>query len=821
MKKTAPPIDIIFEVLNYGAKNGVMHLNTANRKLTGNTLLLDRGKEKEVINFGSCSYLGLEFDERLRQGAKDAIDNYGTQFSSSRAYMSPVYYQELESLFDRIFDAHTVVTPTSTLGHIGVIPVLVNDKDAIILDHQVHNSVHTAVNLVKTKGVHTELIRHNRMDLLEERIKVLRQKHSKIWYMADGVYSMYGDVTPIHEVYELMNKYPELHYYVDDAHGMSCFGKYGRGYALGQKPIHERMVLITSLAKAFATGGGVAVFPTKEMAYKVRTCGSSLVTSGPMQPAGLGAAIASAKIHLSEEIGDLQEQLNENIRFTNLAVKKYGLPLVAESITPIFFVGVSLPKIGYSIISRMIEDGYYVNAGIFPGVPIKNTGIRFTITKLHTFQQIESMVTALAHHHAEVLKEENFPISKIYQAFKMKEPVDKLLEEVIAIDENKSGLEIQHTTSINEIDKKEWNSLLANRGSFDWDGLNFLERSFTGSEKPENNWEFDYIIIRDKTSKPILATFLTTALWKDDMLAPGGVSVQVEAKRKALNDPYYLTSKLVAMGSLLTEGDHLYIDRSSDLWKAAMNMLLEKMAQLQEKNQATGTLLRDLKQGDEEMDNFLMDNGYFKVGMPATHVIDTFNWSNKEEFVATLSTRSRRHIRRDVMDYADKYEVEIMQRATQSEIEHLYSLYMNVKSKSLLLNTFQLPYTLFENMISDPNWEVMTLSLKPEFDKREERKPVAVVFCYASEEKYNPMIVGIDYDFQEEYKCYKQVVYRVIERARMLGKKAINLGLSASTEKQKYGAKVIDIVAYMQAKDNYSLEVVSSINVVEETANSL
>jgi len=814
MKKTTPSVDIVFEVLNYGAKNDVMHLNTLNTKLNGNKLYLDKAS-KEVINFGSCSYLGLEFDERLRQGAINAINNYGTQFSSSRAYVSISYYEELEALFNQIFDAYSVVTPTSTLGHIGTIPVLIDDKDAIILDHQVHNSVHTAVNLVKAKGVYTELIRHNRIDILEDRIKELRQKYNKIWYMADGVYSMYGDVTPINEVYELMNKYPELYYYVDDAHGMSCFGKHGRGYALGQKPIHERMVLITSLAKAFATGGGVAVFPTKEMAHRVRTCGSSLVTSGPMQPSGLGAAVASAKIHLSNELGKMQDQLNENIKYTNLAIKKYGLPLVSESKTPIFFIGASLPKIGYSIISRMLNDGYYVNAGIFPGVPIKNTGIRFTITKLHTFSEIEKMVAALAYHHAEVLKEENFPISKVYQAFKMKEPVEQKLEAIISGNEKISDLSVQNESSIINIDKNEWNSLLGNRGSFDWDGLKLLEESFSNNEKAENNWIFDYLIIKDNIGRPVLATFLTTSVWKDDMLSPEAVSEQVEAKRKLTNDPYYLTSKLVSIGSLLTEGDHLYVDRASTYWKEALRILLDKMASLQEKHKATGTLLRDLKQGDDEMDAFLMDNGLFKIGMPVTHLIDGLDWTTKEEFVSTLSTRSRRHIRRDVMDYIDKYDIAIAKNVTSDEIENWYELYMNVKSKSLLLNTFNLPFKLFRNMADAPNWEILLLSLKPEYDTREVRKPVAMVCCNVTEDCYNPMIVGIDYNYQDEFKCYKQAVYQVIERARILNKKVVNLGFSASVEKQKYGAKVIEVVAYMQSQDNFSLEVVSSVNVLE------
>jgi hypothetical protein len=446
---------------------------------------------------------------------------------------------------------------------------------------------------------------------------------------------------------------------------------------------------------------------------------------------------------------------------------------------------------------------------------MKNTGIRFTITQLHTFSQIESMIDALATCHAETLIEENFTMEQIYKAFRIKPPVEQKLEAAIIAGENLSKLNVTHTNTITAIDKNEWDRLLANRGSYNWDGLKFLEESFRDNPEPENNWIFDYVVITDALNKPVLATFLTTALWKDDMLSPEGVSVQVEAKREVIKDPYYLTSTIVCMGSLLTEGDHLYIDRNSSLWKEALNILLEKMATLQEKYNAAGTMIRDLKHGDDEMNSHLMDNGYFKIGMPDTHVLEPLNWANKEEFLGRLSKWSRRHIKRDVFRHEDKYEVEIVKSASPDEIVHWYELYGNVKKKSLALNTFMLPYKVFENMAKDPNWEVLTLKLKPDFDKREERKPVVVVFSYATPEKYNPMIIGIDYDFQEEYKCYKQALYQLLERARSISKNTVNLGLSASIEKQKYGAKPLQIVAYMQAKDNYSLEVVSSMNVLQ------
>src|ERR1017187_2067051 len=119
MKDSISIIDTIDEIITYGVKKGILHLSTGNDKLKGNKLNLSKDYIYKVINFGSCSYLGLEFDERLKQGAKDAIDSYGTQFATSRAYMSTRYYEELEGLFDKIFEAHAVVAPTTTLGHIG------------------------------------------------------------------------------------------------------------------------------------------------------------------------------------------------------------------------------------------------------------------------------------------------------------------------------------------------------------------------------------------------------------------------------------------------------------------------------------------------------------------------------------------------------------------------------------------------------------------------------------------------------------------------------------------------------------------------------
>lgn len=809
MSKHNSFIATVDQVISTGIRKGIGHLYTQNEKLTNNLISL---KGKEIINFGSCSYLGLEFNKEMILASQQAVADYGTTFAESRAYVSIKHYEILEGLFSKIFNFPAIVAPTTTLAHIAAIPVLVNEEDAIILDHQVHTSVQTAVSIVKSRGVHVELLRHNRMDLLEERIKLLRKEYSKIWYMGDGIYSMYGDLAPIDTIHELLNKYPEFHYYVDDAHGMSVYGKNGCGYVLSRKPLHDKMIMATSLAKGFATGGAVLVFPNKELCGKVRRCGTSFITSGPMQPSQLGAAIASAKIHLSDELYTIQEDLHENIKYANLILKKYKMPLVAETDSPVFFVGVGLPKLGYNMVKRMLDSGYYVNIGIFPAVPIKNTGIRFTITRLHTFQQIESMIATMAYHFPLALQEEGMEMKQIYQSFKMQSPEEKGIEQSTESLFNQLNLYVENYKSITQINQDEWNNLLGNRGTFDWNGLNLLEKSFSNNELPENNWEFDYTIIKDPQGTPILATFLTASIAKDDMLSPASVSEQIESIRKADN-PYYLTSKVLSLGSPLTEGNHLYLDRTSPFWKNAMKILFDKITELQELYKVNTTIVRDFPDNDEEMDAFLIDNGFFKIAMPDNHIIENLGWENKEEFKQLLSSNSRENFKRYIQRYEDKFEIEVIRNPGSEELSHFYELYTNVKIRSMVLNTFTLPYKLFEMIAISNNWEILSLKIKDEYNTGCKNRSIAMAINYINGNEYNFVIVGMNYNFLDSYKCYKQLLYRTILRAKELNLKSVKMGFTSSFEKRKLGARVIPTVAYMQTKDTYGMQVLGNISI--------
>ena len=113
----------------------------------------------------------------------------------SRAYIRPTYIQELEELMSQIFDGNKVICYTSTYNaHISVISTIIKPDDLIILDQQVHFSVQFPCKNMKLQGTEVKMIRHSNFEMLEEMIKENYNKYNRIWYIADGVYSMHGDL---------------------------------------------------------------------------------------------------------------------------------------------------------------------------------------------------------------------------------------------------------------------------------------------------------------------------------------------------------------------------------------------------------------------------------------------------------------------------------------------------------------------------------------------------------------------------------------------------------------------------------------------------
>jgi 7-keto-8-aminopelargonate synthetase-like enzyme len=356
---------------------------------------------RQYLSFGSCSYMSLETRPELRSGAHDAIDRWGTQFHFSRVYVQCPLYEELESCLAAMTERPTLVAASTTLAHMAALPVLIEDGDSVVIDQFAHASLHTAVRLVPSAPL--EIVRHNRMDLLDAVLTRLAPTSKQIWYVADGLYSMLGDFADFQALTQLLDAHPKLRLYIDDAHATSWTGVRGRGAALEHFASDPRVVVALSLNKAFSAAGGALAVPSEALKLRIRRAGSTMLFSGPIQPPMLGAAVGSARLHLAEEFHSLQLELASKIAHAARALERHQLLVGAPARSPIFQLHCDSPRMTHIIANRMRDLGYYCCAVTFPAVPVNRPGIRFTVCRHNLNEDIDSFVAALARVRNEVI----------------------------------------------------------------------------------------------------------------------------------------------------------------------------------------------------------------------------------------------------------------------------------------------------------------------------------------------------------------------------------------------------------------------------------
>jgi 7-keto-8-aminopelargonate synthetase-like enzyme len=374
---------------------GICRVRVTDEVLTGDAVTIDG---RRLNNFGTAAYLGLNTDPRLKQGAITAIERFGPVFSSSTAYTSIDLYTDLEDRLRQIFGTPVVVPTTTTLGHLGTLPVLVGPKDVVIIDAQAHASLHLATEVLVGEGIPVIPVPHNDMAALEKAIITESRRARRVWYLADGVYSMHGDAVPVADLQRLLEDHEQLHMYIDDAHGFGWKGLNGRGHVLSGMPMHPRLTVAVSLAKSFGSGGAAITFHDESFASSVVLRGGTFIFSGPLHPAELGAAVASADIHLSAEHAERAKRLDDQITLTRSLLAEHRLPVASTEQTPIWFVEIGGVKEATEMVRRLMASGFYVNVGIYPAVPLNRSGIRFAHALYHSQEQIRSLIEAVAQH---------------------------------------------------------------------------------------------------------------------------------------------------------------------------------------------------------------------------------------------------------------------------------------------------------------------------------------------------------------------------------------------------------------------------------------
>jgi 7-keto-8-aminopelargonate synthetase-like enzyme len=794
--------DAVFRVHAHGRERGHYFLSAQDERFTDRHIQV---KGQKLLSFGSCSYLGLEFDPRLIEGGAEGYRRYGSQTSYSRGYLSCPLYEELElELFPRLFGVpRALLLPSTSIAHHVMMPALLAEQDAVVCDHQVHRSVDDAITLQCARSNATKVVvKHGELDRALDTIAQLARKHQQVWFACDGVYSMYGDCLPTGFLHAVLAVAPNVRLYVDDAHGMSWAGEHGRGHFLARFPLDERVVVVTSLAKAFATGGGVVLVQDPKLLDLARLVGGPYSFSGPLRPGDLGASVASAKIHLSPELPQYQKVLRDRVDQANRLCRELQIPLVIENEAPIFFVALGRAEAVYQMAERLREDSFHVNVSGFPAVPASRGGLRVALNALHREEEVDGLFRAIAAHLPAVLDAVGVTRDEVDEQFRDVLPPflraeGRVLPPMALGSGAQSSLTVSTFDHIDQLDPTGWDHLVGGLSYVDARTMKAVEGVFhEGREKPEERWAFRYILVRDGEGIAAAAPF-TTSLMKEDSFMSTDISVALEQKRE--QDPYLFTSRAVVMGTMASEGEHLFLRPGPGRMESLIKLVEAGVAEMKAQRCST-LILRDFHE-DPEIHETLTGQGFVPVSLIESYHL-ALDWQGEEAFIRGLPQSTQRKHVRTIQAQSPAFEVEIWDPShlpDEQELRHLHGLYAALAKKNLRINIFPLPPELLAAQLASGSWEM--IALRPKGGGL----PVAWGACRHVGDDYRWLYCGVDYEGPDarDVSPYRQLVWQVVRRAGSLGCRTLHLGMGTRREKTRFGAVATPTFAFVRSDDAY------------------
>ena len=243
---------------------------------------------------------------------------------------------------------------------------------------------------IRNSGCEKRVFRHNDMAHLEELLAAEEPDTPKV-IAFESVYSMEGDVAPIHAICDLAEKYNALTY-IDEVHAVGMYGARGGGISERDEAAHRIDIIEGTLGKAFGVMGGY-IAADKRVIDCIRSYAPGFIFTTSLSPVLVAGVLASVR-HLKSSSVERDAQ-QANAAMLKLKLAEAGLP-VMDSTTHIVPLMVGDPVRAKQISDILLaEYGVYVQPINFPTVPRGTERLRFTPGPMHDEAMMDELTSAL------------------------------------------------------------------------------------------------------------------------------------------------------------------------------------------------------------------------------------------------------------------------------------------------------------------------------------------------------------------------------------------------------------------------------------------
>jgi 5-aminolevulinate synthase len=347
--------------------------------------------DREVVIWCSNDYLGMGQHPKVIGAMVTAATCFGAGAGGTRNIAGTNH--PLVELEHELADLHSkeaalVFSSGYVSNQAGISTIAKVIPNCLILSDALnHNSM---IEGVRQSGCEKRIWRHNDVGHLEELLRAAGAERPKL-IVFETLYSMDGDVAPLHRICDLAERYGAMTY-ADEVHAAGMYGTRGAGVAEREGLTDRIDVLEGTLAKAFGCVGGY-IAGKSVLIDAVRSYAPGFIFTTALPPAVCAAATAAIR-HLKTSNWE-RERHQERAGRVKSVLNMAGLPVMpsATHIVPILIGDPQKCKAASDFL--LTAHGIYIQPINYPTVPRGSERLRITPSPYHDDPLVDALCEAL------------------------------------------------------------------------------------------------------------------------------------------------------------------------------------------------------------------------------------------------------------------------------------------------------------------------------------------------------------------------------------------------------------------------------------------
>jgi len=346
--------------------------------------------DSSKVDFISNDYLGFrKFQEesKFKEELVQVLKNEGLGSSGSRMVSGQSRaIEKLEKDCAAFFKSDAAMFfPNGYMANLALLSTVATRHDTFIYDEQCHVSLKDSMRLSPAKRYP---YLHNDVEDLEKKCKPAT---GKIFIITEALFSMEGDIAPLSDINEIVNKY-DAHLILDKAHSTGTFGETGNGLWNSIKLQEHIFARIYTFGKALGASGAVICTNQITYNYLMNYAHPAIYSTAPMP---IQAWVCAHQLEKLQSKPNEIKRLQNLINYWNQKNKRNNSSISNNPNSPIQYIKATGNEHALNLAKKLQTLNYQLKPMLSPTISTGQERLRITLHAFNTEDEISSLLNEL------------------------------------------------------------------------------------------------------------------------------------------------------------------------------------------------------------------------------------------------------------------------------------------------------------------------------------------------------------------------------------------------------------------------------------------